>query len=74
MHYITFITQEMLKNGYLANNTVYVSLMHNKKILKKYYHIIDICFKIIKDCETGKLNIKKLIKSPPKIQGFFRLN
>ena len=30
--YITFITQEMLKNNYLANNMVYVSIEHSEKV------------------------------------------
>ena len=72
--YITYITQEMLRNGYLANNSVYVCIMHNKNILKKYYFILDKCFKNIKKCENKKLKIKELLKSPSSIQGFVRLN
>ena len=34
--YKTFITSEMLKKGYLANNIVYSSISHSEKILKKY--------------------------------------
>ena len=36
----TFITQEMLKKGYLANNMVYVSIEHSEKVLKRYYNIL----------------------------------
>ena len=35
--YITFITQEMLKKGYLANNMVYVSIEHSE--IGKQYHV-----------------------------------
>jgi glutamate-1-semialdehyde aminotransferase len=72
--YITFITQEMLKKGYLANNSVYVSVMHTKKIINKYILILDECFRKIKKCEEKKFNINKLLKSPVNMQGFVRLN
>ena len=32
----TLITKEMLKQGYLASNIVYVSIYHNKKNIDKY--------------------------------------
>ncbi len=72
--YITFITQEMLKKGYLANNSVYVSIMHTEKIINKYILILDECFRKIKKCEEKKININKLLKSPVNMQGFVRLN
>ena len=33
--YKTFITQEMLKRGYLATNSIYVSTAHSEKIIIK---------------------------------------
>ena len=64
----------MLKKGYLANNSVYVSVMHTKKIINKYILILDECFRKIKKCEEKKFNINKLLKSPVNMQGFVRLN
>ena len=49
--YKTFITQEMLKNKILATNTIYVSISHNKKNLKKYFNLLNKIFVIIAKCE-----------------------
>jgi len=72
--YITFITQEMLKKGYLANNMVYVSIEHSEKVLKRYYNILDECFRKISLCETKKLNIKNLLITKIFKESFTRLN
>ena len=48
--YKTYLTQEMLKKKFLASNTIYVSISHNKKILKKYYKSLeDVFYKISKN-------------------------
>ncbi len=73
-HYNTYITQEMLSNGFLANNSIYVSTTHTKTIIKKYLKILDKCFFNIGKCERGEQNIKKLLKGPVSEQGFIRLN
>ena len=49
----TFLTQEMLKRGFLASNLVYVSIVHTHQILKKYFIELDRVFKKI----TKKRNI-----------------
>ena len=72
--YITFITQEMLKRGYLANNMVYVSVEHSEKVLKKYFEIINECFKKISLCESKNLDIKKLLMTSVFKENFFRMN
>ena len=36
LKYKTFITQEMLKKGFLAANSVYVCVEHDKKTVDKY--------------------------------------
>jgi glutamate-1-semialdehyde 2,1-aminomutase len=72
--YITFITQEMLKSGYLANNMVYVSVQHSEKVLRKYFNILDECFKKISLCESKKLDIKKLLNTTVFKENFLRLN
>ncbi len=43
----TFLTQEMLKRGFLASNLVYVSIVHTHQILKKYFIELDRVFKKI---------------------------
>ena len=73
-YYTTYITQEMLAKGYLANNSVYVSTAHTKHIIMKYLRILDQIFKTIRQCELGKKDIKKLLKGPVNRQGFVRLN
>jgi len=72
--YITFITQEMLKNDFLANNMVYVSLAHSKEIINKYLGVLDKCFKLISDFEIGNKNIKNYLKSKIFEENFQRLN
>ena len=44
----TFLTQEMLKKGYLASNIIYVSIAHTNKILNKYFVELDKIFYKIK--------------------------
>ena len=41
----TFLSQEFLKRGILCSDTIYVSVAHTKKILNKYYKVVDIIFK-----------------------------
>ena len=74
LKYQTYITQEMLKKNFLASNTVYVSIYHNRNILSKYIKNLNNIFKVIKDCEDNKQNINKLLEGPTKISGFSRLN
>jgi glutamate-1-semialdehyde 2,1-aminomutase len=73
-HYNTYITQEMLSKGFLANNSVYVSTAHTETIIKKYLKVMDVCFANISKCESNKKKIKELLKGPVSEQGFIRLN
>jgi glutamate-1-semialdehyde aminotransferase len=65
----TYISQEMLKHKILAGNSIYVCIDHNKNILEKYYSILDIIFKKIKDCINERENIRSLLKGPVCIAG-----
>ena len=65
----TYISQEMLKHKILASNSIYVCINHNKAILEKYYSILDVIFKKIKNCINEKENIKSLLKGPVCIAG-----
>lgn len=71
--YKTFITQEMLKSGFLATTTIYVSIAHNKKILKKYFNCLDKLFLIIAKCENGD-DIYRYLKTKESETDFARLN
>ena len=73
LYYKTYISQEMLKNGILSSNSVYVSIAHNIKILNRYAFFLDKIFKKIKECEDGN-DIKKLLDGPVCETSFKRIN
>jgi glutamate-1-semialdehyde 2,1-aminomutase len=72
--YKTFITQEMLDQGYLAGNSFYASTAHDEKIIDKYLFSLEKIFNKIKLCEDGLLDINKLLHSPVAHESFRRLN
>lgn len=51
----SYITLEMLKRGYLATNSVYVSTAHTPKLIKKYLQNFNEVLKNLRD----QLNSKK---------------
>jgi len=70
--YKTFITSEMLKKGFLASNSISLSMAHNDKIVNKYLKNLSLIFEKI-----AKLKIKKIkkIKGLKEARiGFYRLN
>jgi len=71
--YKTYVTQEMLMNGYLAGNSIYVCTEHNDEIVAGYFSKLDSIFKTIKQCEEGA-DIYSLINGPICHTGFSRLN
>jgi glutamate-1-semialdehyde 2,1-aminomutase len=71
--YKTLITQEMLKKGYLAVNSVYVCTEHKKDIVKGYFENLDPIFLLIKECEDGR-DVNSLLDGPICHSGFMRLN
>ena len=71
--YKTFITQEMLKKGYLATNNVYVCINHSQNVVKNYFSELEPIFAVINECENGK-NINALLEGPVCHSGFDRLN
>ena len=54
LEYKTLITQEMLKLGYLASNSVYVCTEHNEDVLQGYEEALDQVFGLIAECEQGR--------------------
>lgn len=68
----TLFTQEMLKRGFLASSTVYVSYAHKEAHVKKYLAAVDRVFEILQKAIRDK-NIYKLLKGPVAHSGFRRL-
>lgn len=73
LEYKTLITQEMLKYGYLASNSVYVCTEHTDEILKGYEDALNKVFSLISDCEQGR-SVKELLEGPVCYKDFRRLN
>ena len=71
--YKTYITQEMLKNGFIVNNSVYISICHNEKIFDKFFNVLDKIFKEINKHKSEK-KIKKFLDDKVSVTGFGRLN
>ena len=63
----------MLKNKFLASNSVYVSTTHTNEIIENYFELLQPIFKVIGECEDGK-DIDGLLDSPVCHSGFKRLN
>ena len=71
--YKTLITQEMLKKGFLASNTLYLCTEHTKSIVDKYLFHLNNIFKLIRECEDGR-SIDTLLRNKESKSGFGRLN
>lgn len=71
--YKTLITQEMLKEGYLATTTFYVSISHTAQVLEGYFKELQKVFELIKQCEQGR-DVYGLLEGPVCHSGFKRLN
>ena len=72
--YKTFITQEMLKKGYLASNSIYVSVEHEAEIVHKYFEILSPIFEKISEIEKGNNAVSSLLEGPICHLSFKRLN
>ncbi len=71
--YKTYISQEMFKKKFLASNTIYISISHEKEIIDRYLKILDKIFCIISKYENGKKDFD-LLETPVSISTFKRLN
>ena len=71
--YKTLITQEMLKQNFLASNLIYVCTEHNDNVVNEYFFYLEKIFKQIKECEDGR-DINKILETPVSYSGFKRLN
>lgn len=68
----TLFTQEMLKRGYLASQSVYVSYCHTEEIVKNYLNNVNDVFGIIKKAIDGN-ELLNLLEGPIAHSGFQRL-
>ena len=50
LEYKTYLTQEMLKYGFLASTIFYASISHSPEFLEEYKTRLDSVFKVISDC------------------------
>ena len=73
LEYKTLITQEMLKRGFLASTSCYLSVAHTQDIIDQYFSCLEDVFSLIAACENG-LQVKTLLDGPICHQGFRRLN
>ncbi len=68
----TLFTQEMLKRGFLASLSVYVSYSHKEEHVREYLQSVGEVFNIIKQA-IEKNNVKDLLEGPVVHKGFTRL-
>lgn len=73
LKYKTFITQEMLKKGFLASTSIYPCIDHTPELIEAYFAALDPIFGVIRDCENGR-SIDSLLEGPVCHGGFKRLN
>lgn len=73
LKYKTLITQEILKQGYLATNSIYVCTEHTQEIIDEYFEKLNAVFAMIAECEAGR-RIDDLLEGPICHSGFKRLN
>ena len=71
--YKTYITQEMLKRGYLASNIFYVSTAHDDNLLNKYFeNLTEVLSELKEIIHKNTISIK--LDGPIVKTGFGRLN
>ncbi len=71
--YKTLMTQEMLKEGFLAGTGTYACLAHTTEVIDRYTEALDPVFGLIAQCEAGR-DIATVLDGPVCHAGFQRLN
>ncbi len=74
MKYKTFVTQEMLKKGFLASTNFYACTEHKDEHITNYFDALDGIYKTISECNKDLKNIDNLLEGPVCHSGFKRLN
>ncbi|MCM8530262.1 MAG: aminotransferase class III-fold pyridoxal phosphate-dependent enzyme [Lentisphaeraceae bacterium] len=69
----TLFIQEMLKRGYLASTSIYISYAHTEEIVEKYFESINEVFSII-SLALENNTLLDLLETSLKDDGFKRLN
>jgi len=70
----TFITQEMLKKGFLASTNFYASIAHEDVDFTQYFESLDTVYQQIKAHQDGDIDLNSLLEGPICHSGFKRLN
>jgi len=71
--YKSFLSQEMLKKGYLAGYLFYPSICHTVEIVDEFIFDLRPVFSVIKECEMGR-DVLSVLEGPICHGGFKRLN
>lgn len=74
LEYKTFVTQEMLKKGFLASTNFYAAVTHEDAYFESYFNALSEVYAVIAKCEKDELNISELLEGPVCHGGFKRLN
>ena len=69
----TFFIQEMLKRGYLAATSVYVSYSHTENIVNKYLDNVDKVFAVMSQSINNR-TIDKQLKTKIREEGLVSTN
>jgi glutamate-1-semialdehyde 2,1-aminomutase len=72
--YKTFVTQEMLKKGFLASSDFYACTEHTEDKLELYLNALNEVFCAIAKCENGAQSVDTLLEGPVCHSRFKRLN
>lgn len=68
----TIFVQEMLKRGYIASTSIYVSYAHNEKIVEKYISKVDEVFQLI-SIAIDNNRLDSLLETQERTDAFGRL-
>ena len=74
LEYHTYVTQEMLKKGFLAADRFYACTEHKDEILDKYFEALNSVFRNLNKIIKSKKNINEFLNGPVRHSGFKRLN
>lgn len=72
--YKTFVTQEMLKRGYIASNSFYTSNAHSVEIINTYLEHIGCVFEQIAELMNKGISVESQLEYGVCQSGFGRLN
>ena len=71
--YKTYLSQELLKKGFLCGNGLYVCTEHNPDVQDSFFNAVDSIFYKMSFFEEGE-DVFKSLEGPVCHNGFFRLN